>query len=276
MRGIIAVAALFYGGRPSDNSCNGAGSISSRFPPMNSLFVGLANEVALPKGGYLFIHDNVPDVGNTRIFDPAKHSFNPLENMDYKKARTLSDVLYTVYPQGENTLTVRNGRRSLLRALMKADRLDNVKPDKGDEEVRGMVDDLLASPLLRQVLCRPTNFSFNPNSKILARLNRAELGDFDALVLGLFLIEEYKGQIVIEDGGFYLRDAHVSLLRQQRLIAGVHSLGELPERLRREMLLVPDKIVRGALLEDAETAARYAGLIKGTVAFSDFVRDATA
>ena len=94
-------------------------------------------------------------------------------------------MLYTAYPQGENTLTVRNGKRTLLKALLSADRLDKVE---GDEEVTGMIGDLLQSPVLTRVLCRPTNFSFSPNSLILARLNRAELGDFDALVLGLFLI----------------------------------------------------------------------------------------
>jgi hypothetical protein len=44
--------------------------------------------------------------------------------------------------------------------------------------------------------------------KIFARLNRAKLGDFDDLVLGLFLMAQYQGQLVVPDGGFYLRDSH--------------------------------------------------------------------
>jgi hypothetical protein len=62
-----------------------------------------------------------------------------------------------------------------------------------------MVADLLASPVLSRVLCNPTNFSFNPNSVILARLNRAELGDFDALILGLLLMAQCKRQVVVHD-----------------------------------------------------------------------------
>jgi hypothetical protein len=49
--------------------------------------------------------------------------------------------------------------------------LDEVR---GDEEVNGMIDDLLASPVLRRVLCNPTNFSFNPRSLIRAKIDRVE------------------------------------------------------------------------------------------------------
>jgi hypothetical protein len=64
-------------------------------------------------------------------------------------------------------------------------------------EALATVDDVLVSPVLRQVVCNPTNLSFNPNSNILARINRAELGDFDDLVLGLLLMVHFKGQIVV-------------------------------------------------------------------------------
>ena len=84
-----------------------------------------------------------------------------------------------------------------------------------------MIRRLMRSPVLRRVLCNPTNFTFKPNSVNMARIDRAELGDFDALVLGLLLISQFKGQVVVPDFGFYGRDAHVSLIRQKRLIAGV-------------------------------------------------------
>ena len=76
---------------------------------MNSLHVGFSKSIEVPKGGCLFIHDEVPKLPGWRrakTFDPAKHSFNPLKGIDYKKARELADVLYTVNPQGENTLTL--------------------------------------------------------------------------------------------------------------------------------------------------------------------------
>jgi hypothetical protein len=117
-------------------------------------------------------------------------------------------VLYTISPQGENTLTVRNGRRALLKALLDPKLLDRIW---GDEEVNGLVGDLKISPVLKRVLCSPTNFSFNPRSTIIARLNRAELGDFDCLVLALFLMALYNGQIIVEDLGFCGRDAQPAL-----------------------------------------------------------------
>jgi hypothetical protein len=142
------------------------------------------------------------------VFDPAGHRFNPLKGIQYKRGRELAELLYTIAPQGENTVTVR--KRALLAALLKAKRLDQID---ADEEVNGMMmGDLLASPILKRILCNPTNFSFNPNSFILAKVNRVELGEFDALVLGLLLMAHFKGQIVVPDFGFYGREAHIGLI----------------------------------------------------------------
>jgi hypothetical protein len=110
-----------------------------------------------------------------------------------------------------------------LKALMRAKPLDKVS---GDEEVNALID-LTVTPVLKRVLCNPTNISFNPNSVIMARLNRAELGDFDGLVLGLFLMAHFKGQIIVEDFGFYEGDAHISQILDNRLIAGVNFMHEL-------------------------------------------------
>jgi hypothetical protein len=41
----------------------------------------------------------------SRLFDPMKHSFNPLEGIDYKRARELAELFYTISAQGDNTLT---------------------------------------------------------------------------------------------------------------------------------------------------------------------------
>jgi hypothetical protein len=240
---------------------------------MNKLYVGLTKNIDLPRGGFLFIADEVPEIPRSRVFDPAKHCFDPLKGITYKKARELADVLYTISPQGENTLTVRNGKRELLRCLLEGKRLDKIG---GNEEVREMVKDLLVSPVLRRVLCSPTNFSFKTGSIILARINRAELGEFDALVLGLFLIGHYKGQVVVPDLGFYGRDVHVGLLWENRLIAECNFLKELPEKLRGNVLLVKDKVASGATIDDAETFAKYAGLVKGVNNYKDFVDDSVS
>lgn len=219
------------------------------------------------------LDDEVRDIPRARVFDPLKHSLNPLKDIDYKKAREIADVLYTVYPQGESTLTVRNGKRALLVSLLQAKRFDQMD---ATEEVQGMIDDILMSPVLKRVLCNPTNFSFNPNSVILARLNRAELGDFDALVLGFFLMAHFQGSVVVPDGGFYLRDSHINLIRQGRLIAGVNHLSELSPKLRNGVLLITDKEAAGTTMEDADTLAQYAGLSRSTNGYKDFVTDAMA
>jgi hypothetical protein len=238
---------------------------------MNKLWVGFSKSVEPPKGGYLLIADEVPNIPRSRVFDPMKHSFNPLKDIDYRRARELAELFYTLSPQGDGTLTVRNGKRALLKALLKADRLDRVKAAKGDEEVKALVDDILVSPVLRRVLCNPTNFSFNPNSVIVAKLDRKELGDFDALVLGLLLMSHAKGQIVVPDFGFYGRDIHSRLIREERLVAGVNTLNELPPKLRQMALLIKDKQASGATVEDAEELARYERLAPKTNAFIDYV-----
>jgi hypothetical protein len=135
--------------------------------------------VELPKGGYLLICDEVPDVKRSRVFDVGKHSFNPLKGIDFRVARQLADLLYTVNPQGEDTLTVRNGKRALLRMLLenrgRLDKLRKVKGAAGSEEA----GDSERRPRLsrpEQSAVQRGYFSFKPNSRILARLNRAELG----------------------------------------------------------------------------------------------------
>jgi len=42
----------------------------------------MSKDIQLPRGGFLFIGDEVPNVRRARIFDPAKHSFNPLKSID--------------------------------------------------------------------------------------------------------------------------------------------------------------------------------------------------
>jgi hypothetical protein len=100
------------------------------------------------------------------------------------------------------------------------------------------------------------------------------LGDFDALILGLFLIGHFKGQLVIPDGGFYLRDTHLSLIREQRLVAGVNFLSELSPKLRNSVLLIDEKIASGTTFEDAGVLADFARVPRGTNAFNSFVDQA--
>lgn len=191
---------------------------------------------------------------NATVFNPRRHSFNPLP-MNYKKARDFATLLYSISPQGENTLTVRNGKRALRRLLLTSTRLDRMTATNEDEEeAKGMVDDLLFSPVLTRVLTRKPNFNFN--GSVIAIVNRAELGDEDALALANLLVLEHKGHIVVPDA-FYLRDIHTSLIRQGRLTVGVNYLEELPPKLKAAVLTIKDKTAYRTNLDDAERLLPY-------------------
>lgn len=250
---------------------------------MNKITVGKL-PLELPKSGFLFIHDTVPDIPRARVFDPTKHSFNPLSDIDYRKASDIVDVFDALFSRGDGTLTKDTGLDFISDALeQQPTSLDTLieTPDRrastGHIWAHGKVRRLLRSPVLQKMLCTPahTKFSFNPRSIILARINRAELGDFDALAIGHFLMVQFKGQVVVPDFGFYGRDTHVSLIRENRLIAGVRFLDELPERLRLNVLLVEDKAIGRATFDDAVVLAKHAGLrpdqLREDNAFNQFV-----
>lgn len=175
-----------------------------------------------------------------------------------ERARKIPDIVYAAYPQGEATLTVRNGRRELFEAIWdgdkaKADRLDHIH---GSVEVDAIIKDILRSPVLRRALS-DNLFNFDPTKLTVARIDRAELGDFDALILTLFLIEQFPGQLIMPDFGFCARDIHTNLFDEHRLIAGVNTLNELPPSLRERALLVKEKYPSHTTHDDAVELARF-------------------
>lgn len=259
---------------------------------MNHLLLGTADKTErlldITKPRFLLIDDGpiadafLAHFPKARLFDPAKHSFNPLRGMDYKRARDFADTLYAASPGGQATLTVRNGRRALVRLLLAGpSRLSDLPApeetkDDAEKEALGMVEELLLSPVLRSVLCgggKP--FRFGEGTTV-ARLDRAVLGDFDAFVLGCLLIGQHKGQVILSDGGFYLRDLHMSLVRQERLTVGCNFMGELPSRLQHAVVLFDNPSMSHTTFKDAALLAQHAGLIEGTNAFSEFVRQAVS
>jgi hypothetical protein len=215
-------------------------------------------------------------------FDPAKHRFNPLTRMDHIKARALAQMIYAASPEGTSTLTVRNGKRTLAKFLATAKRLDKFPVPKTDaqKEVKDILNDIFLSPVLERVLLGEPNFSlYSFDGIAIARLDRAALGDFDAFILGNFLIEQYRGPIVIPAFDFYAIPSHIQLVRQRRLTAGLDFLSDLDRRdgqldkLRNQLLASeqtkPFRYKRVAThthhacrtsYDDAVTLARYAGL----------------
>jgi hypothetical protein len=253
---------------------------------MNKLLVGAADftDILLnsTKQPFLLIDDGpIADAfaerfPRAKLFDPSQHSFNPLRGIDYKRARDFAQTVYTASPEGKDTLTVRNGRRALARLLLTTTRLDRMQSDdEKDGDALAAVEDLLFSPVVRQVLCRPTDqFSFK--GSVIARINRAELGDFDAFVLAQLLIGQHKEQIVVPDFGFYGRPLHMSLIRQNRLMAGINTFSEVDDKkLRQALELIPDKEGAQCTYDDAVVLAQYAGLIPGQVNHTEFVQSLT-
>jgi hypothetical protein len=239
---------------------------------MNKLVIGLAEKhFEYPKGSLVITDEPILKRG-TKLFDPAKHGLNPLP-MQYREAR---EFAASVFPD-KDLMTYRNGRRALTRLVMKADRLDRLEytRDDDDQEAKGVVEDILLSPLLRTALSKPIPRWFYSGATIKVRLNRKEIGDEDARLIASILISQFKGPIVIEDFGFYARPFHTSLIREDRLMAGVFTLSELDEKLRQMCLLMQTEGV-GCTYDDAALLAKYAGHVAGTNAFNAFVKQAMA
>lgn len=263
---------------------------------MNEIYIGLTAQVRLPPNRFLYVGDDLPHLTRRhRVFDHTKHSIDPFWQMDYRGLCDFVDIFDALFTRGDNTLTKDTGldfiAQQLSEALNEKDKpiyLDTLLPLPDKKSSTGhiwaynKVQRILRSPVLKRVLCNPAHdkFALAPNELVLAPLNRSELGDFDALVLGLFLIAYYKGQIVLQEAGFYLRNGHMSLIREDRLIAKVNFLNELSPELRRTVLLIETRIPSRALVEDAETLAKFAGLhpdpSRQDNPYNDFIADAIA
>lgn len=248
---------------------------------MNKIVIGLGDKTLAidpTKPGFLLIDDGpiadhyLDAYDAAKEFDPFTHSFNPLP-MSYRDARDFAEIAFAGY--GKDTLTVRNGKRALVPMLMASKRLDKIKAGKSDadKEAHAIIEDILLSPVLKNVFCKPTNFSFRsgtPPSSIVARIDRRKIGDHDARILGAVLISQFKGQIIVPDLGFYGRPFHTSLIREERLIAGVYSLSELSDELLNPCLLM-EKEGRQCTYDDAVVLAQYKGLVPDTQGFRSFV-----
>lgn len=261
----------------------------SSCPPIlvNKIYIGTKTVIERPtKGGYFSIHDKLPKVRGAQIFDPLKHSFNVLHDMDYRRSCDLIDIIDALFSRGESTLTKDTGLDYI------ADRLDEKprtlrdlipEPDKqsttGHIWAYGKIRRLLRSPVLSRALCGSGALSVKPGGVMLARLDRAEIGEWDALALGLFLMAQFKGQLVVEDLGFYGRNHHTSLVREGRLIGGVNSLSELKRKAPElhDRLLLVEKVASGTTYDDAQTLAQYdCGFAPHTEGYDTFIRAAMA
>lgn len=247
---------------------------------MNTLILGSAKEPILNHlpDTFLIIDDGpiidalqLPNRKAVTVFDPAHHSFNPLKGITYRRAREFVDLINAAFPEGESTLTKRISNFHILTALLSDPQsLDTlIRDTKDTRDAFQKIQTLLLSPLLSNVINRPTNLSFK--GTILARLNRAELGDFDCFFLANLLIQQYPGPVVIPDFGFYSCPFHVNLIRQDRLIAGVNAFDEVP-RFRNQLIQFKNKVGSRSTPEDAAVLANYAGLTRETNIYNEFIQ----
>ncbi len=221
---------------------------------MNFLQIGQSpKDFEIPPGS-LFISDDPRPIKGAKICSPTD-GLNPLP-LEYREAR---EFVAAAYPD-KDLMTYRNGRRALTRLVMNADRLDRLHYTRkdDDQEAKGVVEDILLSPMLRAAFRKPLPRWVLSGGTTLVRINRQEIGDDDAKIAANVLMSQFKGQVVIQYFGFYAREHHAALIREERLIAGVNTLSELPDKLYDRAILMPKK-GRGCTFEDAETLAKYAG-----------------
>lgn len=264
---------------------------------MNLVSIG-TSPLDLPEGGFLYLNDEVPQIPRARYFDYRKHSINllnlnELSELDrYRKICDIVDAFDALFVVTGGTLTESTGLEYLAERLDQAGDITAMvdlipKPDSkspsGHHWAHGKVQRLMRSPVLRKMLTGKPNFVLDPTKRTFARLNRAELGDFDARAIAYFLIALFPGTVIIPDFGFYGRDLHTALIRENRITAGVRSLKRIERNcpdLHDELLLIENKVIKGALYPDAVTLADYdetasgARLKEDTIGYDDFIRDA--
>ena len=256
---------------------------------MNLLFVGTKSadlilaklEELYRRSGHFLLIDDGPIIDQfvrrTRRkyteLDFSKYSFNPLAGMNDLRAEEFVAIIDALFPEGATTLTRKNSNHLIFKTLKSKPRtletlfqkLVPANPKDTDfKDAAQKIERILLVDVLRRVF--QTRQNFTVRGILLARINRAELGDFTSKALAYFLIARYTGQVVIPAFGKYGRSFHLPLIDQDRLIAGVNHLSE--SDLRNDLLLIKDRKAGGCLPEDAEILASFKGLRPGVNEFN--------
>jgi hypothetical protein len=196
---------------------------------MNKLVIGLAEKQFEYPNGSLVIIDEPILKRVVEVYEPAKHGLNPLP-MEYREAREFAAA---VFPD-KDLMTYRNGRRALTRLVMGADRLDRLEytRDDDDQAARGLWR-IFSSHLYYGPRYANQFLGGSIGRHDRRAPHRKEIGVEDARIIASILVAQFEEQILIEDFGFYARPFHTALIREDRLIAGVYTLSELDDKLRR-------------------------------------------
>jgi hypothetical protein len=119
---------------------------------------------------------------------------------------------------------------------------------------------LLMSPTIRNIVGQKrSTFSLAQGQIIIADLDRAELGDLTARLLGGLLTARSSGQVYINDLGFFASDYLASLLSQNRFAVALSFLAETRRSpaLTQALLSVEDKTILRTNRKDAEELSFY-------------------
>lgn len=230
------------------------------------------------RGGYLLINDSLPEVFSAQEFDPNVHGFNLIKDKTYRAKSDVVDLIDGIFTRGENTLTKDMGLEFIWANLDYCTSLIDLIPLPGKDATQGhlwaysRINRILRSPLLSRALCSDKPFKFKKGVKIHARVSPRAITSFDALVLARALIMIYDG-VVITDMERYGHRSHEALILEDRLIAWVRVLGNVPEDLRRSLLSIKNKFGHKTIFEDAETLAKYdCEYTKGQDGYDTFIK----
>jgi hypothetical protein len=112
--------------------------------------------------------------------------------MPYREAREFAAGLFP----DKDLMTYRDGWRALTRLVRTAKGLDTIKYTRNDDdqEAKGVVDDVLLSPLLSKMFSKPLPRWFLSGSTIIAHLDRKEIGADDARSSPTFSLLSSRGR----------------------------------------------------------------------------------
>lgn len=226
---------------------------------MNILRLG---PVHIPDGDCLLIADEAPE--GFKIFDTDKHCINPL-NSDPARAEALASIFYDGI--AESTLTIMYATDAMVEAFTTYKRFDEIEWGKsdGEKEAKRRLKALMRYEVFKRVL-NTTNTALK--GRVCARLNRAELGEKMCFILGSILALLAPGDVAIDDFGFYARDFHFQLMRENRLSVGINSFSELSPKMKQRVLRFEDRDGERCSFDDAKILATKAGKVPGTEGFN--------
>ena len=213
-----------------------------------------------------FVESGEADKRRAIFFDPHEQSFDPLR----VPPRVFVDVIDAAFTRGDTTLTKDTGLDYIAEALERRPAsLEALipEPDKkstpGHIWAYGKIRRILRSPVLKRVFCGETNFTIKKTKSpptIIARIDRAEIGNEDAFILVSFLAAQYPGQIINSDFGPYAAPFYADIIAQDRLAIGLKRLSELSADMQNMVLGIENKRGRRCTYDDAVTLAKHARL----------------